>query len=130
MSLQPCLECARHVRATESACPFCGAAIEAAPSLRMPSERLGRAALFAFGAAMATNVAACSASTTQQLDSGAPVDANNAVVDAGPPDAGQQDTGQQDSGFFPPYGTPAPDAGHDGGLMGAYGAPPPRDGGH
>lgn len=127
MSLQPCPTCARHVRATESACPFCGAAIELAITPRTPSERLGRAALFAFGAAMATNVAACSTSTTQQIDSGTPDDANNALVDAGPPD-----TGHPDSGFFPPYGTPPPqDAGTDtGGLIAAYGAPPPHDAGH
>jgi hypothetical protein len=123
MSLEPCPSCARHVRAIERACPFCGASTEVALSRATPSERLGRAALFVFGTAMATS-AGCSATTTQQLDSGVPDDSNVA-------DAGAADGGQQDSGFFPPYGTPPPqDAGHDsGGLMGAYGAPPPRDAG-
>jgi hypothetical protein len=120
MTLEPCPSCARHVRAIDRVCPFCAASIDTAASRAAPSERLGRAALFVFGAAMATNAAACSATTTQQLDSGVPDDAA-VTTDAG-----------QDSGFFPPYGTPPPqDAGTDtGGLMGAYGAPPPRDSGH
>lgn len=59
-SLVPCTACARHVRATESACPFCGAAIalvaprEPAPE---PADRLLARAAIAF--ATATMVAAC-----------------------------------------------------------------------
>lgn len=124
MALHPCPSCDRHVRAVETACPFCAAAIAIdEPAPRVVSERLGRAALFAFGAAMATSVAACSSATTQQQpDSGAASDAATAVDANDVVDA----AGNPDSGFFPPYGTPPPeDAGHDGGLAGAYGAPPP-----
>jgi len=120
--LRPCPSCARHVRATETTCPFCAASIAIVSSTPpMMTERLGRAALFAFGAAMATNVAACSMSTTPPADAGPIPDAQPAA------DAGTDAVAPNpDSGFFPPYGTPPPeDAGHDGGgLAGAYGGPP------
>lgn len=126
--LIPCPSCARHVRANDTTCPFCAAALALAPvAAPVLGERLGRAALFAFGAAMATNVAACSMSSTPPTDTG------TASPDTGsaPADAGVDAAGNPDSGFFPPYGTPPPeDAGPDmGGLSGAYGAPPPLDGG-
>jgi hypothetical protein len=51
------------VRVTESSCPFCGGNVEALSQLaprELPSQRLGRAALFAFGvSAAATNTVAC-----------------------------------------------------------------------
>ncbi|HVZ70866.1 MAG TPA: hypothetical protein VHJ20_00710 [Polyangia bacterium] len=59
--LVPCLSCHRHVRVSEDACPFCG--VERAAELRassppaLPKRRLGRAALFTFGATLAA--AAC-----------------------------------------------------------------------
>src|SRR5215510_15123104 len=62
-ALIACEGCARHVRASESACPFCRTArtpSEIAP--RPVPRRLGRAATFAFGAALATSVTACSQS--------------------------------------------------------------------
>lgn len=130
MSLQPCPSCARHVRSTESICPFCAAAITMAPAAApVIGERLGRAALFAFGAAMATNVAACGMAATPGDDAAVGNDASHAAVDAGT-DAGTDAATNPDSGFFPPYGTPPPeDGGTDGGpdtgnLAGAYGAPP------
>ena len=50
--LVPCPECQRHVRARETSCPFCAAALDpsnaAVPAL--PTQRLGRAALFGLGA--------------------------------------------------------------------------------
>jgi len=50
MQLTPCAACHRHVAITESACPFCGGAIEA---LRRPSKlgRVSRAVIFASAAA-------------------------------------------------------------------------------
>jgi hypothetical protein len=55
--LRPCPECARHVRAIESACPFCEAKIDSptdtAPPSLAASRRLSRAALFAVGASAA-----------------------------------------------------------------------------
>jgi hypothetical protein len=51
--LEPCPHCQRHVRITEAACPFCSApiarAMARASARTLPTTRLGRAALFAFG---------------------------------------------------------------------------------
>ena len=66
-TLSPCPACQRHVRVTEEACPFCGAAIpraaargtEAVARLR---GRPSRAAIFAAGATLA-GLSACSSST-------------------------------------------------------------------
>lgn len=60
--LRPCTTCARHVRANVTACPFCDAPLALdTTSPAAPQERLGRAALMAFGgaAALALSVAAC-----------------------------------------------------------------------
>jgi len=66
--LTPCPRCERHVRNTESACPFCEASLELAalgpPSL--PQKRLTRAATFAFGATLA--VTACGGTTDDDDD--------------------------------------------------------------
>ncbi len=51
--LIPCDACARHVRATDAACPFCGARVPPSAPHALPTERLSRAALFVFGAAVA-----------------------------------------------------------------------------
>jgi hypothetical protein len=58
--LVPCSACDRHVRLSEEECPFCGAAmgVDGIPQIvARPKHRLGRAALFAFGAAAAGVVA-------------------------------------------------------------------------
>jgi hypothetical protein len=61
--LTPCRSCQRHVRVTDDRCPFCGVELSAeqrASAPRpLPGRRLGRAALFAFGATM-VGAAACS----------------------------------------------------------------------
>lgn len=68
--LAVCPGCARHVRVTEVACPFCGLAFDAAfartPSPRRPVGRLSRAALFAIGSAAAVTAIDCSSSSTDQ----------------------------------------------------------------
>ena len=115
--LVPCPSCARHVRSTESACPFCASArvpsLAAAP--RSPAKRLSRAALFALGASAAA-VAACSGSVTP-----GPATGDSGALDGNTPDGEQQ--------TIPPYGIPPMDAGNDGPVaVPAYGAPPP-DGG-
>lgn len=48
--LVPCPECARHVRASETSCPFCRASLEASrvSDPLLPTERLGRASLLGF----------------------------------------------------------------------------------
>ena len=61
MSLVVCAACTRHIRRTETSCPFCDAAISSAvantPERKMPATRLGRAALLAFAAASVGSVA-------------------------------------------------------------------------
>jgi|GEM_PF-1194559 len=59
--LSPCPQCSRHVRSDEVRCPFCDGALaldERPPPV--PAGRIGRAALMAFGAAIATaSLAGC-----------------------------------------------------------------------
>lgn len=57
--LAPCPQCLRHVRVDASTCPFCeGAlALDATPPA-LPTRRLGRAAMVAFGTVVATAAAA------------------------------------------------------------------------
>lgn len=90
--LLPCPSCARHVRRTESTCPFCSATISLAglPARRAPAERLGRAATLAFGAAVATSVAACSSPAPTPGTDAATNDAATVTDDTG--------TGETDGG--------------------------------
>lgn len=80
--LIPCRACQRHVRSSELSCPFCGVALSdeqrasAAPVL--PRRRLGRAALFTFGATLLGG-AACDSDAPGGKD--AATDASN--VDGG-----------------------------------------------
>jgi hypothetical protein len=114
MSLAPCTACARHVRRTETRCPFCGAAVAFASPARGPSERLGRAALFAFGTAVATSAIGCGTKTNLGVGAGEVIDS---AVD-------------RDAGGVPVLygGAPPPDAGPDLGCCNAdYGGPPIRD---
>jgi hypothetical protein len=55
-----CSACARHVRAREAACPFCGSVLApaAAPRSGPEAPRLGRAALRAFGVGAVSAAAA------------------------------------------------------------------------
>ena len=57
--LEPCPHCARHVRTTETSCPFCSAEIAAAMRAvqprQLPRTRLSRAALLAFGLGVAAS---------------------------------------------------------------------------
>jgi hypothetical protein len=59
--LRPCSDCDRHVRSDEVRCPFCGGALEVDDRPPpVPTGRIGRAALMAFGAALATaSLAGC-----------------------------------------------------------------------
>ncbi|MBX3274389.1 MAG: hypothetical protein KF729_29260 [Sandaracinaceae bacterium] len=110
MHFAPCTGCGRHVRADDEACPFCGAAFAGAPPRPSPTARLGRAALFAFGAAVASaGLGACGESHGPTDDAGpTPTDAG---VDAGF-DAGA---------IAPPYGIPPDDGG---GGVPLYGGAP------
>lgn len=135
-TLVPCAGCGRHVRTSDAACPFCGQSIESDATSRAPGRthgaRLGRAAIFAFGATIAATAAACSPASNPdasgndaQVQDSAP-DAGNMALYGGPPvDAGPTD----DGGTMPLYGGPPADSGVDNdagdGSPGArYGAPP------
>ncbi|AKF05001.1 hypothetical protein DB32_002150 [Sandaracinus amylolyticus] len=124
------------MRASESACPFCGVsladAIASAAPPRAPTTRLGRAATFAFGAAVATtlNVAGCAESDERAPDGGAQVDSGGAVPAYGAPAIDSGTAQEEDAGASVAlYGGPTPiDAGSaidaGGGAVPAYGAPP------
>ncbi len=114
--LAACPSCARHLRVSEVACPFCGAVLpdslrESTPP-QPPAARLTRAALFAFGTGTLALAPGCSSSSPNTT-----------------PDAGVV--------FAPPYGlAPIPDGGTDDGGLGvgiaAYGGSgvmPDSDGG-
>jgi hypothetical protein len=66
MTLRPCPSCARHVRVSESRCPFCGAAVssEGAANGTLPG-RLSRAALFTFRTTVAAAALAGCGPTAQ-----------------------------------------------------------------
>jgi hypothetical protein len=129
-ALAPCPSCHRHVRIAESACPFCGATVALEPviSARIGAQRLGRAAIFTFGAvAIASTSAGCSNAMTPASDAGNDAyygsigDVYGAPADAGPypEDAGT------DSGLSAAYGAPPIDAAsEDAGSAALYGAPP------
>lgn len=68
-TLTPCPSCNRHVRVGDASCPFCGSAVPvaaAAVSAPVPRGRLGRAALFAAGAAL-MGIGACTDSKCAHL---------------------------------------------------------------
>jgi hypothetical protein len=112
--LLPCPSCARHVRRTEASCPFCSAAISLGhlPARSAPKERIGRSATLAFGAAVATSLAACSSPAPTPGNDAATSDAA-AAADTG----GSEADGGQDSAV-------AFDANVDTGTpVAAYGGP-------
>ncbi len=141
MSLLACPACTRHVRRTESTCPFCKSALSLPPeAARQQLPRLGRAATFAFGAVLTSATAGCPGAPVP-LYGGPADDAGTdtpAVSDTGdmvdtggpgplygaPPDVGPTDAGEDAGGPAPLYGG-APDAGSDtGGSVPLYGGPP------
>jgi len=114
--LVPCPECSRHVRVSESQCPFCALPLDLAesPEPRLPSERLSRAATLAFNTTRAATVALGALASATALaacgDSvpvyGAPAPvagAANVAGSAGAADAGATSLG----GAAPVYGAPA-----------------------
>ena len=149
--LVPCLSCQRHLRVTEERCPFCGVErsseqrASAAPPL--PGRRMGRAALFAFGATLMG--AACS-SSAGGADAGkdtAPADGatgSGGAGSGGSSGSGGAGSGGQtgSGGVTSDDGGGVTDAAKDGaidrggtggvappyGIAPLYGAPAPRDG--
>ena len=135
--LIPCPSCARHVRSSDAACPFCGAATVQAPAPAVSRGRLSRAAFIAVSAAGALAATDCGGSTASPepaSDAAAPADgASSGSSSSGSSSSG---SGSSGSGMVQPlYGgiIPPVDAGDDaGGHMAepVYGAmvPPPDAG--
>ena len=114
--LVPCPECGRHVRVSESECPFCALPLDLAGTQepRLPATRLSRAATLAFGATLvsASALAACSSdSDTGTGNGGGATSTAGAAGAAGAAAAGATSTGGGTSG-------------HGGGSAPIYGAPP------
>ena len=110
MALRLCAACARHIRTTESACPFCGA--EGTNPVASPLSRATRAAMVFGGAVMVSSAVACSS------ESPAPAPMNG---------SSPSPTATTDPTAVPLYGAPAPEAGTDAGtdatVAPLYGAP-------
>jgi hypothetical protein len=135
--LVPCPECSRHVRVSETQCPFCALPLDLAslPEPVLPRERLSRAATFAFGAtlASATALAACSATEVPVPHYGAPTPPISSGGNAGSSGSGGDSAGGGNV-IGPVYGAPAaggvgnsnPNSGNSGGSapIPVYGAAP------
>jgi hypothetical protein len=94
------------VEAIETACPFCGVALEATVAPKIPRARLGRAAVFAGAAAIGIATAACGGSSETDPDDGTGGD----TAGTGGEEIEEDDAEESD------HPTPMP-----------YGAPPARD---
>jgi len=112
MALHLCPACARHVRETETRCPFCDASVSFTPAARVNTGRLSRAAQMAFVAAIAIG---CE-------ETKPPNDPTTANTDASPPPMATIEpppaatTATSDAGPMNP--PPPPD------IAKPYGAPP------
>ena len=144
--LRACPACARHVRVSEEACPFCRSALSdsfrASAAPQAPGARLTRAALFAFGTgtlSLAPVLApGCSSSSVPPMVNGVDAAYGGPPIDSGPsPSADSAYGAPPFDGPVPVYGAPV-DAGVDAGgndaaadapVMAAYGGPP-IDSGH
>ena len=136
--LLPCPSCARHVRVSDDTCPFCATTLppRAAPALRIPAGRLGRAALFALGTG-AASVAACGGSTSTSTydDAGSSSGSSGSSGEVGVPayglpalpvDGGTDAPILVDAAYGGPPHDAAADAEADGSAAPAYGLPPNR----
>lgn len=108
MSFAPCPGCARHLRTSESLCPFCGQQVSSLVATPGTAARITRAATYAFTATMV--VAGCSGVDNGSVAALYGVPGGGSVVDSGADarsDAGPDDGGQP----VALYGAPALDAG-------------------
>lgn len=139
--LVPCPACTRHVRVSESACPFCDAALDLGhiPEPALPTRRLSRVALVAFTSSLA--LGACGGNTDSDDGSGsggvagASSGGSNSGGDSGSGGFGNSATlyglppPEEDAAIGPMYGIPAIDAGPStggfAGMAAMYGDPPP-----
>jgi hypothetical protein len=138
--LVPCSGCLRHVRASESSCPFCGVALDHAAVSEpvLPTKRLGRAALFAFGATLAASITGTACGGESESDKGTGGAAGSATGgsggNAGAGTGGGNTGGDAGLGGYSGapatlYGLPPPpdsgiNTGGGGGAQPLYGAPP------
>jgi hypothetical protein len=132
MSLMECAACHRHMRRSETSCPFCGSAVSsAAPERRLPTVRLSRTALLAFAA---TALGAGCGGKETGLGSGTETMTGGAGGTGAMGAGGRAGTGGRigsggvlGTGGFnppPPYGTPPPPPGYGGSVALPYGIPP------
>ncbi len=112
--LLACSGCARHVRSSEASCPFCGHDLaedaRAHAARQAPTQRLSRAALYAFGVGSLTVATACGGTVASTSgghhDGGTVADAGGQEPDVG---VGQPVYGAPfDAAFAPPYGIAPP----------------------
>jgi hypothetical protein len=148
--LAPCPSCTRHVRVSETLCPFCATTLPTDIAARgarpRVATRLARAGIFAVGTAVAAATSAACSSAPGADAGGMPdmtvADTGPGGLDAaygGPPDLGPVDMGpggiDAAYGGPPDLGTPdtgpatidasQADAGEDlGGVHTLYGLPP------
>ena len=126
--LAPCPQCRRHIRATESLCPFCASAMapEALAAGVVPGAvgRLSRAAAFVFSTSVA--LAACEAGKTTPTPSGTAgaAGASGAAGVGGSAGAGPDDNGSVHAKYG---GAPMPRP--DDGRVDDHGAAAPKYGG-
>jgi len=120
--LLACSGCARHVRAAEPRCPFCGHDLSetarAFVARQAPTQRLSRAALYAFGVGTLTVATACGG-TVAGAEKGDKGGEAGVVDDSGTGAGDDAGVGQ------PVYGAPFDAAG----IAPPYGISPPFDAG-
>lgn len=134
MNLVPCPTCDRHVKASDSACPFCASNMPERGTITSPLRTLGTRAAMFFGASAVVvacggetkcaNEEGCTSSSSSSSSSsstsgaavyGAPV-YDDAGPDASPNDAGAPDAKMVDASVvdatmdapFAAYGAPGP----------------------
>jgi hypothetical protein len=102
MSLDLCSICRRHVRATETTCPFCGATLTpgavAPPARNLSSSATrSRAQRYVLGAAVAAGIGIAKASAS----TGADVESETMAVASDPTSEPTSDPAQEDAGAMP-----------------------------
>ncbi len=103
MALRLCASCSRHVRDTETRCPFCDATVSFAPTTIATAPRLGRAAQMAI---VATMLVGCHDEAKPPVTPAETVDASApTVADAGP----VQEEPPPPPNIKKPYGAPPAD---------------------
>jgi hypothetical protein len=109
MPLARCASCRRHIRLTETACPFCGSAEAPEP----PPRALGRVSRAA-AAAVALGAATLGAGTLTTACEGGPDPEPEPMpqpVYGAPPEDAAADAADDAPLAQPPYGAPADDGG-------------------